>query len=66
MVLMILIQKYLQRQQLVKGNMQLFSVDQQRSQALEAHAASFAHFKVWVSLNVILKFLFSVAFIAFS
>ncbi|KAJ6350385.1 hypothetical protein OIU78_006534 [Salix suchowensis] len=34
------------RQQLVKGNMQLFSVDQQCSQALEAHAASFAHFKV--------------------
>lgn len=29
--------------------MQLFSVDQQRSQALEAHAASFATFKVWVS-----------------
>lgn len=26
--------------------MQLFSVDQQRSQALEAHAASFATFKV--------------------
>ncbi|KAF4387547.1 hypothetical protein F8388_011695 [Cannabis sativa] len=36
----------LQRPQLVKGNMQLFSVDQQRSQALEAHAASFATFKV--------------------
>ncbi|KAG6765465.1 hypothetical protein POTOM_029508 [Populus tomentosa] len=35
-----------ERQQLVKGNMQLFSVDQQRSQALEAHAASFAQFKV--------------------
>ena len=30
----------------MKGNMQLFSVDQQRSQALEAHAASFAQFKV--------------------
>jgi hypothetical protein len=30
----------------VKGNMQLFSVEQQRSQALEAHAASFASFKV--------------------
>lgn len=37
----------LQRPQLVKGNMQLFSIDQQRSQALEAHAASFAQFKVW-------------------
>jgi len=36
----------LQRPQLVKGNMQLFSIDQQRSQALEAHAASFAQFKV--------------------
>lgn len=36
----------LQRPQLVKGNMQLFSVDQQRSQALEAHAAAFAQFKV--------------------
>lgn len=36
----------MQRPQLVKGNMQLFSVDQQRSQALEAHAASFASFKV--------------------
>ncbi|KAH8496867.1 hypothetical protein H0E87_019559 [Populus deltoides] len=35
-----------ERQQLVKGNMQLFSVDQQRSQALEAHAASFAQYKV--------------------
>lgn len=37
---------WLQRPQLVKGSMQLFSVDQQRSQALEAHAASFATFKV--------------------
>ncbi|XP_062203739.1 clathrin heavy chain 1-like isoform X1 [Phragmites australis] len=35
-----------ERPQLVKGNMQLFSIDQQRSQALEAHAASFATFKV--------------------
>nr|CAD1822052.1 unnamed protein product [Ananas comosus var. bracteatus] len=35
-----------ERPQLVKGSMQLFSVDQQRSQALEAHAASFATFKV--------------------
>ncbi|KMZ59834.1 putative Clathrin heavy chain [Zostera marina] len=35
-----------ERPQLVKGNMQLFSVDQQRSQAIEAHAASFASFKV--------------------
>ncbi|KAL5063600.1 hypothetical protein RYX36_025337 [Vicia faba] len=35
-----------ERPQLVKGNMQLFSVDQQRSQALEAHAASFSQFKV--------------------
>ena len=26
--------------------MQLFSIDQQRSQALEAHAAAFAQFKV--------------------
>ncbi|XP_058113389.1 clathrin heavy chain 1-like isoform X2 [Magnolia sinica] len=34
------------RPQLVKGNMQLFPVDQQRSQALEAHAASFASQKV--------------------
>ncbi|KAJ6325082.1 hypothetical protein OIU76_012210 [Salix suchowensis] len=40
-----------ERQQLVKGNMQLFSVDQQRSQALEAHAASFAQFKAWVPGN---------------
>ena len=32
--------------------MQLFSVDQQRSQALEAHAASFATFKVkWSSFG---------------
>ena len=36
----------LQRPQLVKGNMQLYSVEQNRSQALEAHAASFATFKV--------------------
>ncbi|KAK4366722.1 hypothetical protein RND71_014602 [Anisodus tanguticus] len=35
-----------ERPQLVKGNMQLFSVDQQRSQALEAHAAAFASFRV--------------------
>ncbi|PQQ11752.1 Clathrin heavy chain 1 [Prunus yedoensis var. nudiflora] len=35
-----------ERPQLVKGNMQLFSVEQKRSQALEAHAASFATFKV--------------------
>ncbi|KAF9591336.1 hypothetical protein IFM89_003959 [Coptis chinensis] len=35
-----------ERPQLVKGNMQLFSVDQQRSQALEAHGAAFASFKV--------------------
>ncbi|KAF4350817.1 hypothetical protein G4B88_002146 [Cannabis sativa] len=35
-----------ERQNLVKGNMQLFSVEQQRSQALEAHAAAFAQFKV--------------------
>ncbi|KAM7270794.1 hypothetical protein ACFE04_030008 [Oxalis oulophora] len=35
-----------ERPQLVKGNMQLFSVEQQRSQALEAHAASFAQLKV--------------------
>ncbi|XP_028123484.1 clathrin heavy chain 1-like [Camellia sinensis] len=35
-----------ERPQLVKGSMQLFAVDQQRSQALEAHAASFASFKV--------------------
>eukprot|EP00850_Spirogloea_muscicola_P020441 SM000216S06567 [mRNA] locus=s216:162875:173433:+ [translate_table: standard] len=35
-----------ERPQLVKGNMQLYSVDQQRSQALEAHAAAFATFKV--------------------
>ncbi|XP_058106687.1 clathrin heavy chain 1-like [Magnolia sinica] len=35
-----------ERPQLVKGNMQLFSVYQQRSQALEAHAAAFATFKV--------------------
>ncbi|KZV21086.1 clathrin heavy chain 1-like [Dorcoceras hygrometricum] len=35
-----------ERPQLVKGSMQLFSVDQQRSQALEAHAASFASFRV--------------------
>lgn len=30
-----------ERPQLVKGNMQLFSVEQKRSQALEAHAAAF-------------------------
>jgi clathrin heavy chain len=33
--------------------MQLFSVDQQRSQALEAHAASFATFKVMLILNFV-------------
>ncbi|KAL0744142.1 hypothetical protein Bca4012_085655 [Brassica carinata] len=35
-----------ERPQFVNGNMQLFSVDQQQSQTLEAHAASFAQFKV--------------------
>ncbi|XXG67428.1 hypothetical protein AAC387_Pa06g0783 [Persea americana] len=35
-----------ERPQLVKGNMQLFSVDQQRSQALESHAAAFTSLKV--------------------
>ncbi|XLR65499.1 hypothetical protein HN51_008003, partial [Arachis hypogaea] len=39
------------RPQLVKGNMQLHSMDQQRSQALKAHAASFAQFKVPVNDN---------------
>jgi clathrin heavy chain len=34
-----------ERPQLVKGNMQLYSVDQKRSQALEAHAASFINFQ---------------------
>ncbi|KAF3649561.1 hypothetical protein FXO38_17596, partial [Capsicum annuum] len=34
-----------ERPQLVKGNMQLYSVDQQHSQALEAHAAAFASFR---------------------
>ncbi|XP_063938994.1 clathrin heavy chain 1-like isoform X6 [Daucus carota subsp. sativus] len=41
-----------ERPQLVKGNMQLFSVDQQRSQALEAHAASFASFKVFQVMSI--------------
>lgn len=40
-----------QRPQLVKGNMQLFSVDQQRSQALESHAAAFASFKVLIDVH---------------
>ncbi|CAI5479630.1 unnamed protein product [Closterium sp. Yama58-4] len=35
-----------ERPQLVKGNMQLFSVDEQKSQALEAHVAAFASVKV--------------------
>lgn len=35
-----------QRPNLVKGNLQLYSVDQQRSQALDAHAAAFATLKV--------------------
>ncbi|GBG80598.1 hypothetical protein CBR_g31057 [Chara braunii] len=34
-----------ERPQLVKGNLQLYSVDQQRSQPLQAHAAVFAPFK---------------------
>lgn len=42
---------------MVKGNMQLFSVDQQRSQALEGHAASFATFKV--PFHVMLIFIYS-------
>eukprot|EP00899_Mesostigma_viride_P014185 jgi/Mesvir1/22768/Mv14160-RA.1 len=35
-----------ERPQLVKGNMQLYSMEQKRSQALEAHAAVFATAKV--------------------
>lgn len=35
-----------QRPNLVKGNLQLYSVDAKRSQALEAHAASFAKLTV--------------------
>ncbi|CAI5943490.1 unnamed protein product, partial [Closterium sp. NIES-64] len=35
-----------ERPQLVKGNMQLFSVDEQKSQALEAHVAAFASVKM--------------------
>lgn len=42
----------------MKGNMQLYSVDQKRSQALEAHAASFASFKV----NSFLQFFFYIFF----
>ena len=34
------------RPQLVKGFMQLYSVEQQRSQALEAHAAAFTSLKL--------------------
>ncbi|EFJ17279.1 hypothetical protein SELMODRAFT_115182 [Selaginella moellendorffii] len=34
-----------ERPQLVKGNMQIYSVDQKRSQSLEAHAAAFGSFK---------------------
>jgi hypothetical protein len=47
-----------QRPQLVKGNMQLFSVDQQRSQALEAHAASYATFKVPLQLFLFVLVIF--------
>ncbi|KAL5720981.1 hypothetical protein ACHQM5_013596 [Ranunculus cassubicifolius] len=35
-----------ERPHLVKGNMQLFSMDQQQTQEFEAHAASFASFKL--------------------
>lgn len=42
----------------MKGNMQLFSVDQQRSQALEAHAASFASFKVCLEFIFYMSLLF--------
>ena len=37
------------RPQLVKGFMQLYSVEQKRSQALEAHAAAFSTIKVMFS-----------------
>lgn len=36
----------LRRPQLVKGFMQLYSLEQKRSQALEAHAAAFSTIKV--------------------
>ena len=48
---------------MVKGNMQLFSVDQQRSQALEANAASFAQFKVLLILECLCFFLEKFVFI---
>ena len=38
----------MRRPQLVKGFMQLFSVEQKRSQALEAHAAAFSTIKVQI------------------
>ncbi|CDY35984.1 BnaA05g29660D [Brassica napus] len=45
-----------ERPQLVKGNMQLFSVDQQQTQSLDAHAASFAQFKVPGNENTLISF----------
>lgn len=48
----------------MKGSMQLFSVDQQRSQALEAHAASFASFKVRPSFLFLSLPLLSFLFLA--
>lgn len=51
---------WLQKPQLVKGNMQLFSTDQQRSQALEAHAASFATFKVWLLPSILFCFFYGI------
>lgn len=41
--------------------MQLFSVDQQRSQALEAHAASFASIRVGVHFSVYKSFTYAVS-----
>ena len=40
------------RPQLVKGTMKLFSVDQQRNQALEGHAATFATLRVCISIYI--------------
>ena len=43
------------RPQLVKGFMQLYSVDQKRSQALEAHAAAFSTIKVTVPVDAMMR-----------
>jgi len=56
----------LRRPALVKGFMQLYSVEQKRSQALEAHAAAFSTIKVSMAYLLAFTCLFVVLLLSCS